>query len=454
MARTLSESIEPYSISADEAKLRSEGISGGHAQAFLRVAHELDCVILTRTPGEAALTLLAEGYDAKGFHVKAKSCDWGPWAGFICAEPRFNKSGLPGAYTNLKAHIDSFTKDFEKLQNEWRRANSKPAEGPYYASVVPLELSDARVHWLESHGKIAAAEAGAKERRGEATIPGAGDAKVAWLLRRDDSSGRWRVYYQRQDLPALQGEIDADIVHTFTAALARASSDATAPPVDSFTAVLALTNPHRPYADGSAESYKNALTGDFDLFAVWPKKEKMADFVTRVGGMGLGPNDDPKDMEAKIAAEKKAIYKAEGEDIIGSTTGNLSSGVYQVAVSLNMESQKIAGQSAVNRVFHSDEGGRPGMDSVDESVAFVATGTVDLPDETLVRGHMLLLKSAGSNANALAPFALWCARAGHAIFLNTGWLTAMQAALSPDEWTELLASVYRQGAQAPGRGAA
>jgi len=111
-------SVKDYEITAKADESRAEGISAEHAQAFLRVSHDTDCIILTRTPGEAALTLLAEGYDAKGFHVKAKSCDWGPWAGFICAEPRFNKSGMGGAYGNMSAHIDSLTKDFEALASQ------------------------------------------------------------------------------------------------------------------------------------------------------------------------------------------------------------------------------------------------------------------------------------------------------------------------------------------------
>lgn len=94
MPFTVHPSVAPYVITEKPGVSNAEGISAEHAQAFLRVSLATDTVILTRTPGAAALTLLAEGYDAKGFHVKGKSCDWGPWAGFICAEPRFNKSGI------------------------------------------------------------------------------------------------------------------------------------------------------------------------------------------------------------------------------------------------------------------------------------------------------------------------------------------------------------------------
>jgi hypothetical protein len=434
-------SVQDYEITAKADEWRAEGISAEHAHAFLRVSHDTDCIILTRTPGEAALTLLAEGYDAKGFHVKAKSCDWGPWAGFICAEPRFNKSGMGGAYGNMSAHIDSLTKDFEALQNADRKARGQTVEGPYTCSVVAVELSDARVRWLEQQGKIPKAAADATERSGKAAL-GKDAATVEWLLRRDAKLGRWRVYYKPAGLPPIpdtRGDAQkyAATVPAFEAALRAAAAKIVVPAVEGYSPVLALTNPYLAYK-APGEAHKNALTGDFDLFAVWPKLDRRAPFTVRVGGMGSG---------AAVAEEKNAIYKAEGEDLIGSTTGNISAGVYDVAVRLNIESQKIAGQSQVNRVFHSDEGGRPGMESVDESVAFVATGPAE--------GHMLLLKhpiargsgEAQANAKALAAFALSCARQGYAIFLNTGWTGPMKQALGDEAWAELGKSVFKQEAQ-------
>ena len=459
MPFTVHSSVAQYVITDKPGVWSAEGISAAHAQAFLRVSLDTDCVILTRTPGEAALTLLAEGYDAKGFHVKGKSCDWGPWAGFICAEPRFNKSGMVGAEGNLTAHLNSLTKDFEQLRNEERKAAGKAIEGPYMCSVVAIELSDARVLWLEARGKIDKAPAEASERKGKTKLPGAPGVMVDWLLRRDASTSRWHVYYDASKLPAIVKAAETSVA-AFKSALATASVAVKVPEVKGMTPVLALTNPYPAYR-AQADAYKNALTGDFDLFAVWPKLEKRADFMVRVGGMGVGvsakvdPKVDPKAIQTAIATEKKKIYAAEAADLIGSTTGNMSSGVYDVAMRLNIEMQKIRGQSQVNRVFHSDEGGRPGMAEVDEAVAFVGTGTVANAAEQTANGPMLLLKHTvvdGSgtpqeNAKALAPFALSCAREGYAVFLNTGWVAAMQGVLGKEDWAELSKSVFKQEAQ-------
>jgi hypothetical protein len=49
--------------------------------------------VSSRLPGGAGLDLMEENYDLKGFQIKAKSCDWGPMAGFICQLPFLNKEG-------------------------------------------------------------------------------------------------------------------------------------------------------------------------------------------------------------------------------------------------------------------------------------------------------------------------------------------------------------------------
>ena len=84
-------------------KLREEqGFPLEHTKAFLEVAKAEKCVILTRTPGSSCEGPLAEGYAAKSFHIKAKSCNWGATAGFLCLDPFMNKKGEAGALDNLK----------------------------------------------------------------------------------------------------------------------------------------------------------------------------------------------------------------------------------------------------------------------------------------------------------------------------------------------------------------
>ncbi len=49
-----------------------------HVDVFVDVAREMDLCIVCRDLNPASSGLLEENYAAKGFHIKAKSCDFGP----------------------------------------------------------------------------------------------------------------------------------------------------------------------------------------------------------------------------------------------------------------------------------------------------------------------------------------------------------------------------------------
>lgn len=407
-------------ITAEE--LKREGISSEHAAAFLRVARNQGdngsvryrSVILTRTPGEACLQLLAEGYDAKGFHVKGKSCTWGPMAGFICAEPLFNKKGVAGALGNLGSHVKSLTVDFEATlhaaQVEAAKKKGAPlaAPAPVTSRLIPIEISDARRLALIAGRTITPARATDTEIEGTSVV---GEIKVPWRLvraRREDP--RWRVLYRPASLPALALTPKDEA----TAATLRAKIDALKIPGE-WQPVLALTNPYPCYAD--LGDHRHAITGDFDLFAVWPEDtpQTAALFDTRVAGMQADPRAN------------KGIYAAEEGSLIGSVTGNISSGVYEVAVALNLA---MGSPAAPNRVFHSDEGGRPGMDEIDASVAFHPDGSV----------HLL-----PANSPAFAAFVRRCAGEGYRIYLNAGWVGPLRALLGADAAAILAKVRWQQG---------
>src|SRR5687767_8456368 len=80
------------------------GMPIAHARGFQQVANDSRCMIASRSVGKYATTLILEGYASKGFHVKAKSCDWGPMAGFVLSDPRFGKSGTTLAFQRELVH--------------------------------------------------------------------------------------------------------------------------------------------------------------------------------------------------------------------------------------------------------------------------------------------------------------------------------------------------------------
>jgi hypothetical protein len=56
------------------------GIPPTHAAAFQYVADQKGCMISSRAAGINATDLILANHASKGYHNKAKSCDWGPTA--------------------------------------------------------------------------------------------------------------------------------------------------------------------------------------------------------------------------------------------------------------------------------------------------------------------------------------------------------------------------------------
>jgi hypothetical protein len=142
-----------------------EGFPPEIREVFKEVADEEKTIIISRVPGPATLTLIDEGYDLKGYHIKAKSCDWGPMAGFLCKNPLFNKKGVNQIAGNLKSLLD-YRAEMKKVING---AASKDAERKKYlfpndapdfkdfAPFIPIKITNKRKQELLEGGKLAAA---------------------------------------------------------------------------------------------------------------------------------------------------------------------------------------------------------------------------------------------------------------------------------------------------------
>jgi hypothetical protein len=164
----------------------------------------------------------------------------------------------------------------------------------------------------------------------------------------------------------------------------------------------------RIYISGPEDSYKNAVTGDYDLFAVWPVKppvgwemlsrlaeqqvawedrlktwkmgvnsfeggegmfpQKVSFFLDRAGkAFSLESRASP-DVFVEVIPGFDEIEVWESEEL-----GNINDATALVASSLNdtvsiaaeRSGGRGAGRVAPNMAFHSDEGGRPGIDEVD-----------------------------------------------------------------------------------------
>ncbi|MGH7469914.1 MAG: anthrax toxin-like adenylyl cyclase domain-containing protein, partial [Longimicrobiales bacterium] len=101
------------------------GIPTEHADVFQQVANLKSGMISSRAVGKWATGLILESYATKGFHNKAKSCNWGPMAGFVLADPRFTKA-------------PELAKQAQALKEAQQ----------YGAKEVPVIISEERRRWL------------------------------------------------------------------------------------------------------------------------------------------------------------------------------------------------------------------------------------------------------------------------------------------------------------------
>ncbi|MFC0204543.1 anthrax toxin-like adenylyl cyclase domain-containing protein [Novosphingobium soli] len=286
------------------------GIPILHQNVFQSVADRTGNIIASRAVGIYATGLILENYASKGFHNKAKSCNWGPMAGFVLDDVRFTKVGgtAEGQRDQRKALIHAID------------------DG---AMEVPLIISDERRQWLLAKGLIKfvdrdsnslfyAASSGWRENNVSMTFK---------LLRErvDGAPGvMWSVHYKGADRRSAADTVSRE-----------------------WTPVIAMRDPMCPLPPSD---YHSATTGDYDLFMVLARTGTYAPDGADRRKVGVNA------LEAAIRAGGPT-----GED---AHLGNITGRIAQVRMLLNIGFVG-AGYRGGNMVHHSDEGGRPFVDSVD-----------------------------------------------------------------------------------------
>lgn len=394
--------------------------------AFLLTADEVHSVVMSRVPGKAATGLIDEGYDLKGMYIKAKSCDWGPMAGFVCELPPFNKKGVDGIDFNVKK-INDYKNNF--TNGTITGSTLDDSQNPY----THLKISDKRKEEIFGNNGIAE-ELNIQDKKGneQDVITGYAYDKadkptvaMQFLMKKeqvDENKVLWALYhgqiftlkdnkYEEFDLSNLKNStnikatwVDDKIVNKF-----KKDNNNIYP-------IRGLINPYPPYKD--KESYKNAVAGDYDLFAVWPyKKEgfvisdslvrateelvksfdlesvnadfgyfrnkKLSVFAANNANIyiefvteeeeenGLKEKELEQNKLENLTPKEKEIKEKEfltQKDIL-KESGNINNIIYTTAQMLNsfvknFYMKKSSGDYP-NRAFHSDEGGRPGVSEID-----------------------------------------------------------------------------------------
>lgn len=478
--------------STDRDTWVQQGFPKSVVDAFLATAQLTNSVVMTRVPGKATTQLIQEEYDLKGFFIKAKSCNWGPMSGFLCRNPAFNKNGSDGIDFNRKETY----KYKKKLVEKFKMPNTV-AEFQNRA-FLPLRISDTRKKQFLNEFREAPVFNFGPPLRVDASNPksilglaASGDQKanqpagsviMEFLLNQITEGGQiyWQVYYgnvyvrqangsyqkyesgsgyatpapaEDADIrKALQQEPDPNVVfssgqigtlRSWLQALNIARDDS-----DKCYTVDGIMNPYPPNP-GKPRDPKNAVTGDYDLFAVWPALPPAGfDNLQRISE--LKPDEATRHSEypqfGDAAISRRILLPVAGKEFSLEFTrsrnvylefippfgvidqlenefyGNVNEAVLLAAGTLN---SLLANKGYLpNKAFHSDEGGRPGMDEVEYPVAVFLPSALAAAVEA---GPALVISR---HAELLALIELLQGRCY--IPLNHGWMIHWMALLQDD----------------------
>ncbi len=292
----------------------STGMPIQHGRAFQRVADAQKSVIAVRAVGPCATGLLLESYATKGFHNKAKSCPWGPMAGFVLADPRFTKNpDIASQRKSLRQAVESG------------------------ASETPLYITDHRRKALESQLKRMTFVGGnSLEMRYTASSP-VGEVmnfilKYTTSVTGTQGEGLWGVFYGPQE--------------------SRLSNSLTGlnQPTDraSLLPVMAIVDPGCP--PQVRNTYRAATTCDYDLWAVFARRKKYSR-----SGMDRRPVPGSDRFRQQLGS-----FIQHEDPHLGNITPRI--GLLRHALNLAVCAEGYQGGDVVH---HSDEAGRPLVSDID-----------------------------------------------------------------------------------------
>ncbi|MGH9404996.1 MAG: anthrax toxin-like adenylyl cyclase domain-containing protein [Terriglobia bacterium] len=361
-------------IQGPEAYEKS-GMPPEHGKCFQEIAAKTNCVISSRSVGKYATQLLREGYATKGFHNKAKSCNWGPMAGFVLSDPRFTKRG--GARDDRETQRTDLFKAFK-----------------HGAGEMQVFISEMRRHELM---KLKGASGGPCIVPASSTLPSDDNNKYYFG---PSPSGEQMLFLLRRTSDA-PGAFGKPLWGVFYALVERKLPSALrAPKIAKGMDYLPVAAMVDPFCSSAAlGTYRSATTGDYDLFAVFPK---MSQFRPH------GQDKRPVPQSDRFKVPIREYIKHENPDM-----GNITLRVRSIMAMLNNRISQ-EGYRGGNVVHHSDEAGRPGVDEIDAFIAFVP----EQPGPYFVEEK---------DVEGFKEFIAVCTKRGFQVTFNPGWLKKLSA---------------------------
>jgi len=312
------------------AILKLTGIPLAHMDAFQTVATKQRCIVMCRAVGTACTQLIEESYSTKGFHVKAKSCNWGPMSGFVLDDPNLTK--------RKPDEVNKQGSDLKHAFKDWG------------AKATPLYISEPRRARLMEQGVITRA------------IGGNSKIQIVFGKQWPDQDKGFKSGKALRSMKFLLAKTDGTELSN-----APTTSEGSgryfdpkeadhAGNIKDTGAVYAMVNPTG--LGGKAGGVRNAMTGDYDLFSLCVERG-----IYDPGGSDR-QGKDARMVGVNQLSENLRQHAPSGED---QDLGNMSRRHHEVRAALNA-AFVTAGYTGGNMVHHSDEAGRPFIDDVDMPV--------------------------------------------------------------------------------------
>lgn len=210
-----------------------QGMTPADMRATVDVCKARNEVIMFRSTGAWSRPLIAAGHPTKPFHVKGKSADWGPQAGFVPHDSEYSKAVLQ--------------KDVDKGRAE----NAKSINGNY-ARPVPLYITEWHIQ--------------------ENLLPALGINDLPPILRMSEPRPGVRYFFCRKT------DDNGDYTPTQYVMMGKQTSSGTweifAMPPEAGTArantLFLMESKAVPLTVMATPGSDLPITGDYDLFAVCP----------------------------------------------------------------------------------------------------------------------------------------------------------------------------------------
>lgn len=356
------------------------GIQDFNYNRMQKVADRFCTVILIRCVNPDNVTLNQAGYETKGFHIKAKSCNFGPMREFIAADPLLSKQSFKkDGWKKQKKYLDKAFEDEAEtigLTLPWKRIKELlklKVIKEDKISPVPAHLKASDEH---PHRKTIAYNATFTKSAGRAKIDRAINsiADYVYYLTTDDENWNdpralYQVYYSPSGMlpkhtQRLMVLTNPQVQNDFT----------TQQSIIGLEAQDTLMGRGFDYDN----DYLRAVIADYDLFGTWTNYEddykkhyihdlRFDDYLKRFRRCVPGKD--------QIYDSKNIGTFAQYEDI---EMGNLSANLAKIIRAIN-ETDKTNGGAVVNPptddikkdwrlrkyMHHSDEAGRPCLDDMD-----------------------------------------------------------------------------------------